>query len=129
MYNQYLQWRSRSGSLLAPLVTLNLLEQLQLAPNHRYPPTGEDIRVELFRTLLANCTSKEVWKILWKMFDLRDSKVVLAQFEQFERCFVQEDGDLRVLLKQENPDFSNKSDEARDVLGLMWAMMHVLQRC
>jgi len=63
------------------------------------------------------------------MFDLRDSKVVLAQFEQFERCFVQEDGDLRVLLKQENPDFSNKSDEARDVLGLMWAMMHVLQRC
>lgn len=68
-------------------ITLNLLEQLQLAPNHRYPPTGDNIRVELFRTLLANCTRKEVWKILWKMFDLRGSKAVLAQFEQFERCF------------------------------------------
>jgi hypothetical protein len=109
-------------------LTLTILEQLQLAPNHRYPPTGENIRVALFRTLLANCTSKEIWNRIWKMFDLKYSEAVLARWEQYERCFVQEDGDLRVLLEQENSDFSKDSDDAKDVMELIWAIMHVLER-
>jgi hypothetical protein len=79
------------------LVTLSLLEQFQLIPGGKYPPTGEDIRVALIRTFLADCSSRDVKKRMVDIFDIRDPSTMLNRFEQFERCFVQEDGELRLL--------------------------------
>jgi hypothetical protein len=97
-----------------------------LIPKRKYLLTGEDIRVALIRTFLANCSSPDVLKRIVDIFDIRDSSAVLERFKQFERCFIQGDGELRLLFQQEGRDFSSVSKEAKYILALLWAMAEVL---
>lgn len=107
------------------LMALSHLRKRQLIPNDRYKITDEDIRVALIRTFLANCSSPDVQRRMIDIFDIRDSSAVLECFKKFERCFVQEDGELRLLFQQAG-DFSKASREAKCVLALLWAMAEVL---
>lgn len=110
------------------LAALGLLEAFNLAPAGKYKATGEDVRVILLRTLLADCSSPHVWKRMTDRFDVRNSAAVLERFAQFEHHYVQEGSELRVLFEQGEDDLMKLSNGAFNVFTMLLAIAEVLRK-
>jgi hypothetical protein len=107
---------------------LGLLEALNLAPVEKHKATGEDVRVTVLRTLLADCSSPDVWKRMTDRFNVRDSAAVLVRFEQFEQHYLKEGSELRVLFEQGENDLTKLSNGAFNVFTMLLAIAEALSQ-
>ncbi|KAL5331150.1 hypothetical protein ACEPPN_000679 [Leptodophora sp. 'Broadleaf-Isolate-01'] len=115
-----------SGEMIP--MALGQLEAFNLVPGGKYKATGEDIRVALLRTLLANCSNPDVWECMTDRFDVRDSTAVLARFAEFEQHYAQEGSELRTLFKQSEYDLTKLSNGALNVFTMLLAIAGVLSQ-